>query len=65
MSFDPNAIGNRIFTLRTNAKLSLAELQELGTAPCQTSGDFFAFRLIFGLIMWFFCTLDSNFQPRA
>ena len=26
MSFDPNAIGNRIFTLRTNAKLSQEKL---------------------------------------
>ena len=28
MSFDPNAIGNRIFTLRTNAKLSQEKLAE-------------------------------------
>ena len=28
MSFDPNAIGNRIFTLHTNAKLSQEKLAE-------------------------------------
>lgn len=28
MSFDSNAIGNRIFTLRTNAKLSQEKLAE-------------------------------------
>lgn len=28
MSFDPNAIGNRIFTLRTNAKLTQEKLAE-------------------------------------
>ena len=33
--------------------------------PCQTPSDFFAFRLIFGLILRFFCTPDSNFHPRA
>ena len=33
--------------------------------PCQTSGDFFAFHLIFGLILRFFYTSDSNFHPRA
>lgn len=33
--------------------------------PRQISGDFFAFRLIFGLILQFFCTSDSNFYPRA
>lgn len=33
MSFDPNAIGNRIFTLRTNAKLS----QENLVFPIDTS----------------------------
>ena len=34
MSFDPNAIGNRIFTLRTNAKLSQEKLAEkLGASP--------------------------------
>ena len=29
--------------------------------PCQTSGDFFAFYLIFGLILRFLHTSDSNF----
>ena len=29
--------------------------------PCQTSGDFFAFHLIFGLILRFFRISDSNF----
>ena len=33
--------------------------------PCQTSGNFFAFRLIFGLILRFFCTWSSNFQSRV
>ena len=33
--------------------------------PRQISGHFFAFRLIFGLILRFFCTSDSNFYPRA
>ena len=33
--------------------------------PCQTSGNFFAFHLIFGLILRFFCTSNSNFYPRA
>ncbi len=46
-------------------RLALAELQGLGATPCQTSGNFFAFYLIFGLILRFFCTLDSNFYPRA
>ena len=32
---------------------------------CQTSGDFFAFYLIFGLILRFFRISDSNFYPRA
>ena len=33
MSFDPNAIGNRIFTLRTNAKLSQEKLAEKLSIP--------------------------------
>lgn len=33
--------------------------------PCQTSGHFFAFSLVFGLILRFFYTSDSNFYPRA
>lgn len=37
MSFDPNAIGNRIFTLRTNAKLSQEKLAENLVFPIATS----------------------------
>ena len=33
--------------------------------PCQTSGDSFAFLLIFGLILRFFRTSCSIFYPRA
>ena len=33
--------------------------------PCQTSGNPFSFHLIFGLILRFFCTSDSNFHSRA
>ena len=39
MSFDPNAIGNRIFTLRTNAKLSQEKLAEKLVVSNRHLGD--------------------------